>query len=82
MSPISSAQKYGKRWGAHCLTFWYWRPGQGNGSLSVLTRNENGKESQLWLEDRDVGMFWHFAQVTVDEIEAGAGADSRQKGRQ
>ncbi|KAG8156180.1 hypothetical protein JTE90_013570, partial [Oedothorax gibbosus] len=61
--------KYGKRWGAHCLTFWYWRPGQGNGSLSVLTRNENDKESQLWLEDRDVGMFWHFAQVTVDEIE-------------
>nr|XP_042901434.1 MAM and LDL-receptor class A domain-containing protein 1-like [Parasteatoda tepidariorum] len=57
---------YNSRWGPHCLTFWYWRPGYAVGKLSVLTRI-NRVDNLQWQATSDVGKNWHFGQVTINE---------------
>ncbi|GFS37327.1 MAM and LDL-receptor class A domain-containing protein 2 [Trichonephila inaurata madagascariensis] len=57
---------YGNRWGPHCLTFWYYRPGLSVGKISILTRI-GSKENLQWSATRDVGKFWHYGQVTINE---------------
>ncbi|XP_055943864.1 MAM and LDL-receptor class A domain-containing protein 2-like isoform X2 [Argiope bruennichi] len=57
---------FDRRWGPHCVTFWYYRPGLSTGKISVLTRRK-GKETLQWSATRDVGKFWHYGQVTIDE---------------
>ncbi|GFY50669.1 MAM and LDL-receptor class A domain-containing protein 2 [Trichonephila inaurata madagascariensis] len=60
---------YGNRWGPHCLTFWYYRPGLSVGKISILTRI-GSKENLQWSATRDVGKFWHYGQVTINEKSA------------
>ncbi|KAF8778577.1 MAM and LDL-receptor class A domain-containing [Argiope bruennichi] len=57
---------FDRRWGPHCVTFWYYRPGLSTGKISVLTRRK-GKETLQWSATRDVGKFWHYGQVTIDD---------------
>ncbi|XP_054714591.1 MAM and LDL-receptor class A domain-containing protein 1-like [Uloborus diversus] len=56
----------GSRWGPHCLTFWYYRPGLGVGKISVTTRR-NGKDTIMWTASRDVGQRWHYGQVNINK---------------
>ncbi|GBM91293.1 MAM and LDL-receptor class A domain-containing protein 2 [Araneus ventricosus] len=58
--------EFDKRWGPHCVTFWYYRPGLSTGKISVLTRR-SGKDTLQWSATRDVGKFWHYGQITIDE---------------
>ncbi|CAL1296566.1 unnamed protein product [Larinioides sclopetarius] len=61
--------EFDKRWGPHCVTFWYYRPGLSTGKISVLTRR-NDKETLQWSATKDVGKFWHYGQITIDEKES------------
>ena len=57
---------FGKRWGPHCLTFWYYRPGLGTGKISVAFRRK-GQDTIQWSAAEDVGKLWHYGQVNINE---------------
>lgn len=57
---------FSSRWGPHCLTFWYYRPGLGTGKISVSFRR-NGQDTVQWSAAEDVGKIWHYGQVDVNQ---------------